>query len=406
MASAVLRYNDGSVRAQAAPLLTRGRCDRIGRGYIFEARMDAVAPAALPSESLAPHKRPLMKASVPAPISGGLILSYACSAECLHCMYGCSPRWSRDWISEEDLARILGQLAPHIAPGPYGPQSIGLSQGLHFTGGEPFMNFELLCKAVELASALRIPSLFVETNCFWCKEDQSTREKLRLLRDRGLHGMLISVNPFYLEFVPFERTERGLRIGFELFGRNLAVYQLEYYRRFKALGLRGTVSFDDYVEMESREELLRGVEFFFMGRAVYGLAEKMGEVFRRYPPSELCRERCMPPFVRSWHNHFDNYGNYVPGFCGGLSFGDCRQLGTLLREGVDLEERPILALLMKDDFEGLLRFAGEHGYEECREGYLSKCHLCTDLRKHLVGKHEFKELQPREFYSHLAGGIR
>ena len=48
-----------------------------------------------------------MKKRVPGPISGGLILSYKCSAECLHCMYTCSPRWSADWISRKDLEGIL-----------------------------------------------------------------------------------------------------------------------------------------------------------------------------------------------------------------------------------------------------------------------------------------------------------
>ena len=31
------------------------------------------------------------------------------------------------------------------------------------------------------------------------------------LKDCGLAGILISINPFYLEYVRFERTERGIR---------------------------------------------------------------------------------------------------------------------------------------------------------------------------------------------------
>jgi hypothetical protein len=61
-------------------------------------------------------------------------------------MYACSPKWDSDWITEEDLGTILSQLAPYIEQAPYGPDSIGLSHGLHFTGGEPFLNFELLCE--------------------------------------------------------------------------------------------------------------------------------------------------------------------------------------------------------------------------------------------------------------------
>ena len=88
----------------------------------------------------------------------------------------------------------------------------------------PFMNFELLLKAVETAHELKIPSTFVETNCYWCPSDEVTREKLQLLKEKGLKGILISVNPFYLEYVPFERTERAIRISQEVFGKNVMVY--------------------------------------------------------------------------------------------------------------------------------------------------------------------------------------
>jgi sulfatase maturation enzyme AslB (radical SAM superfamily) len=105
-----------------------------------------------------------MKIPIPNPLSGGLLLSYRCSATCRHCMYACSPKWDADWISEEHLSTMLSQLAPHIEPAPYGPDSISLSHGLHFTGGEAGLNFDLLCTAVDMAESLRIPSTFLETN--------------------------------------------------------------------------------------------------------------------------------------------------------------------------------------------------------------------------------------------------
>lgn len=80
---------------------------------------------------------------IPEPISGGLLLSYKCSARCDHCMYACSPEWN-DWISKEDLEKILTQLGGRIWPNPYGEDNVSLNYGLHFTGGEPFLNFELL----------------------------------------------------------------------------------------------------------------------------------------------------------------------------------------------------------------------------------------------------------------------
>lgn len=338
---------------------------------------------------------------VPKPFSGGLILSYKCSAECRHCIYACSQKWSADWISPEDLEKILRQLSGRIISSTHGPRATGLNHGLHFTGGEPFLNFELLCQAVEMADAFHIPSTFVETNCFWAVDDRTTREKLKLLKKKGMKGIMISVNPFYLEYVPFARTDRAIRIGHDIFGGNVMVYQLEYYRRFRDWGIQDTVPFEEYLRLERREDLLRYVEFFVMGRAPYSLRKVLRDSVTEHQAEYYFQERCITPFLRGWHNHFDNYGNYIPGFCGGISFGDCRELDALLKDGIDIAQHPVLGFLMDDDFGGLFRFARGYGFHESPEGYLSKCHLCMDMRRHLSLHGDFRELRPKEFYRHL-----
>jgi hypothetical protein len=141
-------------------------------------------------------------------------------------MYACSPGWDDHWITKTNLNQMLKQLAKTIQASPYGPDTVTLSHGLHFTGGEPFLNFNLLLQTVKISEDLNIPSTFVETNCFWCTSDEVTREKLQLLKAAGLKGILISVNPFYLEYVPFERTRRCIKIGLEIFRQNTMVYQL------------------------------------------------------------------------------------------------------------------------------------------------------------------------------------
>jgi len=337
----------------------------------------------------------MSKAKLPEPISGGLILSYQCNAECRHCMYACSPRWE-GWISEEDVKAILSQLAGRIKPSPYGLERVSLNYGLHFTGGEPFLNYELLLKAVGIASELNIPSTFVETNGYWCSDDAVTREKLQLLKESGLKGILISVNPFFLEYVPFERTERGIRVAYEVFAENLMVYQSAYYFRFKKLGITGRLSIEDYIHAY-REDLGANVELFLMGRAAY----RLRQYYPKHPPDYFFDEPCRPPFLRNWHNHFDNYGNYLPGYCGGISLGSWRVLNKLLEEGINPKRHPILGFIINRDFKELFRFARDFDYPESREGYISKCDLCVDIRKHLVAKQEFEELKPKEYYSHL-----
>jgi len=331
-------------------------------------------------------------------MSGGLILSYKCPARCRHCMYACSPDWKADWISEADLERGLAQLSGKIQPSPWGPWGVSLNTGLHFTGGEPFLNFERLLRAVELAAEFNIPSTFVETNSIWCVDDETTREKLERLRDAGLRGIMISVNPFYAEYVPFERTERCFRISLGVFGgQNVMVYQLEYFRQFLELGIKDRIALEDYLKLTGASRLTGRVELFFMGRA----ASSLRAFYPARPARDFFREPCQPPLLREWHNHFDNYGNYMPGYCGGISLGSWLDLDALLEEGIDLDQRPVLRFLIAGDMKELFRLAQDFGYQEAERGYLSKCDLCLDLRKYLASKHDFVELRPKEFYAHL-----
>jgi len=334
------------------------------------------------------------RVKVPRPFSGGLLLSYKCSATCRHCMYGCSPTWPGDWIAEEDLERGLAQLAGKIQPSQGGARVVGLNYGLHFTGGEPFLNFELLLRAVQIAEELKIPSTFVETNSSWCTSDQLTRERLSQLKASGLKGILVSVNPFYAEFVPFERTERCIQISGEVFGRNVMVYQLEFFHLFRRLGIKQRISEADSLKIMQTEYQSAHVEFFMMGRAV----SRLRDSHPAYRARAFFRQPCRPEFLRSWHNHFDNYGNLLPGYCGGISLGSWFQLESLMEEGIDLEAHPILSFLVAEDMEGLFSFAKGLGYEESERGYVSRCDLCLDLRRYLLSRGDFRELAPREFY--------
>lgn len=143
-----------------------------------------------------------------------------------------------------------------------------------------------------------------------------------------------------------------------------------------------------------------------MGRTPYSLKEQLAGLYPRYPAERLVHTQCSPSFLRNWHNHFDNYGNFIPGFCGGISLGDCRKLNDLLENGIDPEEYPVLSYLLDEDMPGLLQFATDRGYRVEEPGYYSKCHLCVDLRKFLYAEGGFRELKPDSFYQNLERGSR
>ncbi len=310
-------------------------------------------------------------------------------------MYACSPHWNDDWISIQDAEKILTQLKDSIQASPHGPDKVGINSGLHLTGGEPFLNFNLLLKLTEMIKDYKIPSTFVETNCFWCGNDKETREKLSQLKDAGLNGILISVNPFILEQVPYERTERAIKISKEIFRENVMIYQELYEQIFKMLKIKNTLFFEDFMRLAP--DSLRYVELIPMGRATYELAF----LYKKSPAKEFFGMSCKNELTRDWHVHVDNYCNYMTGYCGGISLGDARDLNPLLND-LKLEEKPILQALFSD-LQDLYRIGvNQFGYEEIDKGYVSKCHLCIDIRRHIVQQtDEFKELSPRQLYDFI-----
>jgi hypothetical protein len=332
---------------------------------------------------------------VPEPISGGILLSYACTSRCRHCMYACSPQWPADWISESAADRILRQLAATIQGSPLGPARVGINYGLHFTGGEPFLNFDLLLALTQRAQALHIPSTFVETNCCWCIDDATTRRQLAQLQQAGLHGILISVNPFILEYVPFERTERAVRISEAVFGGNVMIYQEVFYQQFQRLRLTGILPFDTYLRLAGASSLSHA-ELLVRGRACYALRS----YYATYPATRFFGRSSRAELTRPWHIHIDNYGNYLLGYCGGLSLGDADRLAAMRR--IRLEATPILAALAAD-LQTLYALAvRDFGYRDLVAGYVSKCHLCVDIRQHIAQQTEaFTELRPPAFYQQL-----
>jgi len=136
------------------------------------------------------------------------------------------------------------------------------------------------------------------------------------------------------------------------------------------------------------------VELFANGRVPY----KLAHLYKRYPAKRFFGASCQRELIRDWHIHVDNYCNFVPGYCGGLSLGDARDLDAICR-GIDLDELPVLKALLSS-LEDLYDLGKQFGYGE-REGYISKCHLCLDIRRHLARWGEFKELRPRAFYERL-----
>ena len=296
-------------------------------------------------------------------------------------------------MTEQDLEHYLDQIS-RFAPN---------QRGLHLAGGEPFLNFALTLRAVELSIEYNVPFQYIETNAYWCENDELTIYQLTQLRDSGLPSILISVSPFHNEFIPFERVNRAVSIAQQIYGPyNVLIYTSYFYEQLKDYNPNDKIPFNRYLNTIGYENAAQSfVEHYGLipcGRA----ASKLNFLYQRQPAEAFSNNNCLAEFTNPEHIHIDPYGNYIASFCAGISLGDARKLGAIF-EGIDIQERPILEILSASGVEGLLKLAQDQfNFHVSPEGYISKCHLCQDIRSHIVQiTDQFEELNPVEFYQYL-----
>jgi hypothetical protein len=131
-------------------------------------------------------------------------------------------------------------------------------------------------------------------------------------------------------------------------------------------------------------------------------ATQLSFLYEHRPASAFFGETCQKEITRPHHIHIDCYANYIAGLCAGISLGDGRDLDSLY-SGIPIEDKPLLRNLYTGGVEALYHWAiKQYNYEEREEGYIAKCHLCLDIRTHLVNNGvNLKELQPAEFYKNI-----
>jgi hypothetical protein len=318
--------------------------------------------------------------------SGGLIPNYYCTSKCRHCLYACSPKWDKDYIDAETTEKNVLKI-----------KSLGC-RSIHIGGGEPFLNLEGLKKVVETIHALGVQIDYVETNSSWYRDRESACRALESLKKRGLSMLLVSMSPFHNEHIPFYKVKGVIaachRVGMEVFPWISA-----FYPEIEALGDQSTHTLSEYEERYGADYLRRIPSRYwvhFGGRAVKTFAP----VFGTRPCEEILSagKRGCGELLDVSHFHLDLYGNYVPGLCSGLAI-DRDDLGHPMSP----EKYALLHMLLERGVTGLFELASKRYGFTPSSGYLSKCHLCLDLRRYLVLERGLSapELKPQAFYENL-----
>ena len=129
----------------------------------------------------------------------GIVLTARCNASCAHCSKSYGP-FRTEHLSRECIFRLMDEAA-----------AIDDDEPLSFelTGGEPFLDFDLLVDVVDEGRRLGATVTCV-TNAFWAHDEDITKQKLTVLRDAGLTALAVSVSRFHQQFVPLHRAQRAL----------------------------------------------------------------------------------------------------------------------------------------------------------------------------------------------------
>ncbi len=317
------------------------------------------------------------------PVYSGIIMNYVCTAECRHCMFASAPDCPKEYISPEMAERLAAIL-----------EEAGTSS-VHIGGGEPFMNFRALCTLIEALNRHDVGVDYIETNAFWCSDEDFVRERLTKLRELGVTTIMVSVDPFHIEYVPLERPLRLCQLmnecEFDYF-----IWQDRYLRKM--------IRFDR-AKTYTKEELQKalGKNYITDTASEYGLGMNgralaiAGEIYEKRPAEELATAIPCRSLLDVCHCHLDLYGNIVPSGCPGIA----AEARDYLNGKIAPEKYPVMARLLSGGTKALYAYAKEKGFVPSPEGYPTKCAFCYAMRKFLHREAPSADLAPSCFYENM-----
>jgi len=108
-----------------------------------------------------------------------IMMNKKCGYGCEHCLFDCSPD-SNIKPDEERLSEVLNNISNDV-------------KKIHFSGGEPFENFELLKECVKI-SRRKNKKISCRTSCFWADDYETTLSFLKELKQEGLVHLIIDLD--------------------------------------------------------------------------------------------------------------------------------------------------------------------------------------------------------------------
>ncbi|HHY82973.1 MAG TPA: radical SAM protein [Clostridiales bacterium] len=318
-------------------------------------------------------------------VSGGIITNYKCSSKCRHCCYSSSPKWPDDYMTfsmADEIFSILKSMGCHY---------------VHIGGGEPLLKPDKILDVLDAARKNNIEIEYIETNSSWFRDEASANAVLKELKDHGVNTLLISIDPFHNEYIPFWKVKALIKACSKA-EMNVFPWLMEFWDDIDAMDDKKLHSIDEYKQ-------LFGPAYQLQLLKRYGLNLK-GRALKTYKPmmkkqsyEQIMNESKSCQLLSGiYHFHVDLYGNFIPQSCPGFSI----PLRELVR-GADPGKYRIFDSLESAGIRSFAELAAkEYGYKP-KEEYAGRCDLCYDMRNYLVLELglDLPDLKPENHYKYV-----
>ncbi|NHJ33108.1 MAG: 4Fe-4S cluster-binding domain-containing protein [Asgard group archaeon] len=313
------------------------------------------------------------------------LLTFKCTAKCLHCCNNAGPELS-GVMNYKDAVGYLHDLTA--------TQEI---QNIVIHGGEPTLYINLLGKIIGKAKDYEIPKRGIITNCYWAHDLKFAKKRLEKLQEAGLNQLILSADYFHSQFVPQEYV------------RNIATLasKMQFDKIYIDSYFIGSMDTENKFNNVTREiiqkltvlqDLPNVVLSSYVARFIGRVSNLVSYVETK---DEIPSGKCPLPhwiggdLASPTTIEIDHSGNVT--LCPGICLGNTKDKSvTNILDNYDCEKHPILSILNKEGPIGLLELAKDKGYE-VEKKFVDECHLCYEMRKEL---REFypKELAPKSAY--------
>ena len=298
-------------------------------------------------------------------------------------MFASSPECKKEYITKEEAEKTAELL-----------ERAGTSS-VHIGGGEPFLCFDALCSLIEALNKHGISVDYIETNGYWCRDKDFAVSRLVKLKELGITTIMVSVDPYHIEYVPLERP-LALCTLLDEYGFEYFIWQQKFLKRLMALDITTTHTKEDL-------ESVLGSNYIEQTASEYGLGingRALSFADRLYPKRQAeyfaTDEEC-PSLTHPHHCHIDLYGKAIPSRCTGI----CADAEDYLNTNIKQDKYPVLSRLISGGTKELFEYAKQKGFVPDKNGYATRCAFCFAMREYLERVSPSRDLAPNDFYTQM-----